>query len=188
MPGPLAEAGCQRRLQCVRRGQRTAGKVVGRVENHFLVAHYEPQADGAMIAILRHGGDSDAPHDAVLGGGGSAGDGRGFTLIDRRHLLVRDVDGQPPPVAFEEIREDLDPEIADIDAVGARERADDERGPGRRQRHGAVLQDEDPVADHKIGCRRGRLCGPPTGCQEQQEQNGFKHWPSKIVLGRILTK
>ena len=86
--------------------------MVGRGKNHFLVPGHEPQADGAVIAILRCRRDFDVPDDAVLGGGGSAGDGHGFALIHGSQRLIRDVDGQPPPVAFEEIWEDFDLEIA----------------------------------------------------------------------------
>ena len=173
----LAEAGHKdsRMRRCVGRGHGIVGKVVGRIKNHFLVACHEPQTDGAMIAIFRHGRDFDLPDDAVLGGCGSAGEGHGPALIGGRQCLIRDVDGQPPHVILEEIREYLDLEIAGIDAVGARERADDERGLGRGQRHGAVLKYEHPAVGHGIGRRRCCLSQATTGSQEQQEQNCFMH-------------
>ncbi len=161
--------------RCVGRGNGIVGKVVGRGKNHFLVARHEPQADGAVIAILRRGNDFNVPDDAVLGRCGGAGEGHGSALIGRRQRLVRDVDGQPPHVVFEEIGEDLDLEIACIDSVDAREGADDERGLGRRQRHGAVLKDEHPVDGCRIGCRRCPLSQATTGGHEQQKQNRFTH-------------
>jgi hypothetical protein len=164
-PMALAQAHDQRRPRCESRGHNIVGKLIGWGKNHFLIAHHEPQADGAVIAILRRRRDFDVPDHAVLGGGGSAGDSHGFTLIYLGQSLVRNVDGQPPPVVFEEIREDLDLEIAGIDTVGTRERANDERGLGRRQRHGAVLKNKHPAGG--VGRRQRCLCRTPTGRQEQ---------------------
>ena len=166
--------------------QGIVGKVINRGENHFLVASHEPQADGAMLAILRRRCDFDVPDDAVFVGSGSAGDGHDLALIERRQRLIRGFDGQPPPVAFEEIRENIDLEIADVDVVGARERADDESGFGCRQRHGAILKDEHPAIVDRIGCRRRPLSRPPTGCQEQQEQKRFIHVGEDSAYGDFL--